>query len=251
MAFRDFCHVLPGWTGCAVQVLLFLITVGVLVAMKVREGTKRTWVDFTLDSSKQIIGAGWVHVMNLLCAVVLGRITSGDTCDECEWYWINIVLDTTVGVGVQYVLLRALTNLVLRCLQSSSSRALLPVGGVAEDFSTGDYRSRETGKVLPKRYLKQLALWLVVVSGMKLSIVLLMIVCSAPLQFLASIALKPFIQRPATKLIVVMVLTPMCMNAFQFWVTDNFLQKGIEGEGDAEVGGAVVLNHIGRVRMED
>jgi hypothetical protein len=205
------CIVLPGLFGVFVQGLLFLCCVAVLVGKKLHEGASRTWWDFGLDSSKQFLGAGWIHVLNLFFATLLERMTEDG--DQCEWYWLNIMLDTTLGVAVEYVLLvafgRAATSL---CPES------------AEDFKSGEYRNADGGfdKV---KYAKQLVVWLAIVSGMKLSMVLLMIVFGTPLQATAGFILSPFMTSPELKLLAVMIVTPICMNALQFWITDNFIKK--------------------------
>ena len=41
-----------------------------------------------------------------------------------------------------------------------------------------------------------------------------------------------FASSPNLKLLVAMIATPFCMNALQFWVTDNFIKKqGAESTG--------------------
>ncbi|CAK9046343.1 unnamed protein product [Durusdinium trenchii] len=206
------CVVLPGLQGLLVQLLLFGCCVGTLVAKKVCEG-ERTWFQFGLDSSKQFIGAGWVHVLNLLCAEILGS-QMGDG-DECEWYWLNIMLDTTLGVLVEYLLLRVVADALNNLLES------------AEDFRTGSYwRGGEFQAIM---YAKQLGMWLTIVTFMKLFMVVLMVLLAKPLTLAARECLKPFMN-PLLKLLVVMIVTPAVMNAFQLWVTDNFLKLGREDE---------------------
>ncbi|CAK9107898.1 unnamed protein product [Durusdinium trenchii] len=192
------CVVLPGLQGLLVQLLLFGCCVGTLVAKKVCEG-ERTWFQFGLDSSKQFIGAGWVHVLNLLCAEILGS-QMGDG-DECEWYWLNIMLDTTLGVLVEYLLLRVVADALNNLLESAE--AIM--------------------------YAKQLGMWLTIVTFMKLFMVVLMVLLAKPLTLAARECLKPFMN-PLLKLLVVMIVTPAVMNAFQLWVTDNFLKLGREDE---------------------
>ena len=68
----DECEVLPGILGLVVQMALFLCCVGILVVKKVREGSERTWFDFMLDGSKQFIGAGYIHLLNLLFSMHMG-----------------------------------------------------------------------------------------------------------------------------------------------------------------------------------
>lgn len=181
----------PGLYGLLVQLLLFACCIGTLIAKKVVEGGERTWFQFGLDSSKQLIGAGWIHILNLLCAELLGsQMGQGD---ECEWYWLNIILDTTLGVLIEYLLLRVLTDALNTVLEEG-----------AQDFRTGSYwRGGEFQVIM---YAKQLGLWLVIVTFMKLFMVILMILLAKPLTIAAGVCLKPFMD-PLLKLLVVMIAT--------------------------------------------
>mmetsp|Transcript_61637 Transcript_61637/g.133466 ORF Transcript_61637/g.133466 Transcript_61637/m.133466 type:complete len:228 (-) Transcript_61637:349-1032(-) len=216
MAAEEHCILIPGFFGVLVQGLLLLISLGVLVYKKWREGKDRQWREFLLDSSKQLFGAGWIHVANLIAAAIFGNTLQGDSCG---WYWVNIVVDTTLGVAIEYGLLLGFT------------RALEAVTGHKGDFKTGEYRDEEGFFVMPK-YLKQLSVWLLCVTGMKLIIVLLMFIFSDYFSRAAAFVLSPFKNDPKLKLVVVMILTPCVMNALQFWLTDNFIQKQKEKRGD-------------------
>lgn len=66
----------------------------------------RDLFEFLMDSSKQLLGAGWIHVLNLLFAKKLEERFQASGGDECDWYWINIVVDCTFGVAVTYLLLQ-------------------------------------------------------------------------------------------------------------------------------------------------
>lgn len=193
-----------------------------MVLKKVREGAERTWWEFGLDSSKQFIGAGWIHILNLAFATMMGRVMAAG--DECEWYWINIMVDTTLGVAVEYALLRAITGALDGGL-----------GEASQEYHSGLYWERGEFKV--RRYLKQLAVWLIIVTLMKLLVVVFMLVLSVPLVAIASFVLGPFLKQPQLKLIVVMIATPVTMNAFQFWVTDNFIKKQEDEDWQRSPGG--------------
>ena len=54
---------------------------------------------------------------------------------------------------------------------------------------------------------------------------ILMVVGRDPIIGLAEVLLRPLDCCPNLKLVFVMVITPVCFNAFQVWVTDNFLRK--------------------------
>lgn len=203
------CEVLPGIFGLLVQGFLFLACVGILVVKKFKEGKERSWFDFGLDGSKQIIGAGWIHVLNLVFAKQLHKLT--ESGDECTWYWLNIMCDTTLGVAVEYLALQTITSLLKKRYPDSTN------------FDTGSYRDGHDFHI--ETYFKQLLVWLSVVSIMKVAMLAFMFICSTPLEAGASLILAPFFAVDSLKLIVVMIITPVCMNALQFWLTDNFLRK--------------------------
>jgi hypothetical protein len=212
---EETCTLLPGAFGAVVQGFLFLISVGVLLLKKKREEAlcrieARSWPTFLLDSSKQLVGAGWVHLVNMACALLLGIRFEGN---ECEWYWVNIMVDTTLGVFIEYLLLVVLTE--------AFEWATFYKG----TFQTGEYKD-ETGRFLPSRYMWQLAVWLLCVTFMKFAMVIMMLVFPSGFQSLAHclLSLVPR-QDVRLQLIVVMVITPCCMNAVQFWLTDNFIKR--------------------------
>lgn len=217
------CYILAGVTGKVTQFVLFLCCCAALLLKWSQFHDGRDFFEFLMDSSKQLLGAGWIHVLNLLFAEKLEQQFETSGGDECDWYWINIVVDCTFGVGVTYILLQ----LSMRFVQS-----VIPEQ--ADDFRTGEYRVN--GITDAGKYVKQLAVWLVIVSSMKGLMVAFMAVGHSPLLGLAGIALAPFAASPNLKLLVAMIATPFCMNALQFWVTDNFIKKkgGMIEEDDDE-----------------
>lgn len=223
------CKVLSGDVAILMQVLLFVCSCAALTFKYRRESGDRTPFEFLMDSSKQLIGAGWIHVLNLSFAK--GLETQFQAADQCEWYWVNIMLDCTLGVAVEYVLMLFLTS----CIQKSYP-------GQAEDFESGEYK-RQDGSCNPFKYIKQLGMWLLIVSLMKLFMCLLMALGHNNLVALAQTVLSPFESDPTMKLFVVMIFTPVCMNVFQFWMVDNFIKKKSKGNdpgtGDLEMDGSM------------
>lgn len=215
------CSLLPGLFGVAVQGMLFLMSLLVLVMKKKREemtmgGEARDWSTFIFDSSKQLIGAGFVHGLNLVCANLLGGKFEGNGCD---WYWLNIMIDTTIGVGIEYLILYALTQ----ALESCGCR---PQGF----FRSGEYLTE--GEFDWTRYASQVVMWLVCVTGMKFMVMGFMVVAHSQLQHIAEAFLDTVNKGgPQMELIIVMLITPCFMNAFQFWLTDNFIKKKSDASG--------------------
>ncbi|CAK9043852.1 Store-operated calcium entry regulator STIMATE (STIM-activating enhancer encoded by TMEM110) (Transmembrane protein 110), partial [Durusdinium trenchii] len=231
------CYILAGVTGKVTQFVLFLCCCAALLLKWSQFHDGRDFFEFLMDSSKQLIGAGWIHILNLLFAKKLESHFESSGGDECDWYWINIVVDCTLGVGVTFLLLQLSMRLISMFLPDQ-----------VDDFRTGEYRvngSTDAGK-----YVKQLAVWLVIVSSMKVLMVVFMAVGHSTLLALAQIALAPFGGSPNLKLLVAMIATPFCMNALQFWVTDNFIKKqgGMTEEEDDDIelderGGRTKIDH--------
>jgi len=211
------CLVLPGIGGVAVQGLLLACCVGVFYVKRNMEQKKlgdaaRSKEEFFLDASKQFASAGWIHVMNLGFASALNSLMSGG--DECEWYWINIMVDTTLGTAVAYFFLRIAHAFIRKKLSPTS----------AEDFKSGEYRG-EDGIISMHKYGKQLTVWLLVITCMKVLMVLCMFLFSGPLLAFAGFILAPFLTQPWLKLLVVMIIFPLLMDGFQIWMIDNFIKR--------------------------
>jgi len=222
------CKVLAGPVGKGMQVILFCLSVAVLLFKYRRESGDRTASEFFMDSSKQLVGAGWIHVLNILFAK--GLEAHFEAGDQCHWYWLNIVLDCTLGVAVEYVLMLFLTSFIQKMSPAQ-----------ADDFDTGDYKGKD-GSCHAVKYVKQILLWLVIVSLMKICMCAIMAIGHNSLIGLAQALLSPFANDATLKLFVVMILTPVCMNAFQFWMVDNFIKrqgKGVDVSNDLELDGSM------------
>lgn len=239
LAPTEECTILEGPQGKAVQGLLFLTCCLTLLYKFYRDSGGRSFSEFLMDSSKQLAGSGWIHVLNLVFAAQLEEQFDTLGGDQCDWYWINIVVDTTVGVFVNYSLLKAFTFII---------KMLCPAE--ASSCESGQYR-KANGEMDYVAYLKQLGIWLGVVSIMKACMVQLMIVSAVTMLGLAQAVLAPF-QDPTMKLLVVMIFTPFCMNSFQFWVTDNFIRrKGDGGNGEDDLFERDADGNACRIRHDD
>lgn len=213
------CSVIAGPFAIAMQGVLFSVTVAVLVYKKHTEGGSRTWFEFCLDGSKQFAGAGWIHVANMLCAVFFAKQLHG--VDGCTWYAANIIIDDTLGVFVELCLLQG----AQRLLQAIGIKSLIKL------LESGAYYDDDR-RFLPWNYAGQLALWLLIVTAMKLSMVALM--QALPVLVKAhNYLLSPLAESPKSKLFVVMIIVPCAMNSVQFWLTDNFIKKKESAGADA------------------
>lgn len=183
------------------------------------------------DASKQAIGALFVHLVNVAVSWLLGqsdKITT--TNNPCVWYFLNVLFDTTLGVFIMVAFLRAMDRFYRQCKITG--------------MENGYYGQPPSWWI----WSKQLMGFLWCLTGTKIIIILLL-----QIPFLSAAAewlLQP-ISDPRTQLLLVrnipiaqpftrslhtslslsptsnaqvMLIFPLIMNVFQFWMVDNFIK---------------------------
>lgn len=209
------CNILSDTFGFIVQGLLFGVCVGSLLLKWYMETPRRKFKIFLLDSSKQIVGAGVIHCLNMLCAVIFAKFDDA-LADECAWYWINIMIDTTIGCVICWGILK-----VTEWLFGYES------GNYGKGAQTGiDWENNPDYCT----WGKQIFIWCIIVCLMKGFVVVIMYIWSPFWEWFA-MACTHWIHDRYWRLMFVMIITPTLMNMFQFWVTDSFLKwKGKKKE---------------------
>eukprot|EP00744_Colponema_vietnamica_P010822 GILI01015251.1.p1 GENE.GILI01015251.1~~GILI01015251.1.p1 ORF type:complete len:234 (+),score=60.69 GILI01015251.1:211-912(+) len=197
--------------GNIVQFILGVTSGAVLVLKRQQEVPRRPWKIWFLDASKQGISAFVAHLFNLVIAIKLSAVEQGD---PCLWYFINIMIDTTVGVFFCFL------------IYSLFERIVLAKG--MEIFRTGYYG--EEGQMKASYWAAQLAVWLLIVAVVKVLLAVVQYFSADLLVLVASFILRPLFIHPRIELVVVMVLVPFTMNSLQYWIQDNFLKRQKETE---------------------
>lgn len=199
------CHLLGDAVGYLVQMLLFVVCMSSLMIKWRMESPPRTLKVFFLDTSKQICSSGWLHCLNLIIAMRLRR--GSESGDECAWYWVNLMADTTFGLLVVYSTLRLSEKLL--------------------GYQSGNYRvpagTHQQLHVDYSKWLRQIVLYLAIVSVKKIAVVVL-IWLLLPHSMNVGIWATHWIGNAHVRLMFVMVITPVFMDTFSFWVTDNFIK---------------------------
>jgi hypothetical protein len=144
--------------------------------------------------------------MNVIIAFLLNK---WDSEGQCIWYFVNIVIDCSVGVLIAFLLLKGFTTLALKFGH--------------ERLRTGEYFLTSEKPDL-KAWLMQLGVWCIVVLITKWALVGVIYLLRGILGNIGELLLSPLASTPQLELIVVMVLIPCLMNMLQLWVQDNFLK---------------------------
>mmetsp|Transcript_2523 Transcript_2523/g.7477 ORF Transcript_2523/g.7477 Transcript_2523/m.7477 type:complete len:399 (-) Transcript_2523:152-1348(-) len=190
---------------------------------------RRSVAAFVLDCSKQVIGACWLHLANLLVAAK-GSELLGQNAGPCDLYFVEIVVDTTIGVYFEYKFLQ-LCFFFLRVCRAPvedfhESCVIDNTNNVLDQSMPSDVLLEQRGKakrvqkVRWTQYLKQLLLWIVVVTVNKFAMLLLIRLFRFQLYSLTSTFMLPF-HTPTLRLVTVMIIVPAVMNSLQFWLQDN------------------------------
>lgn len=214
------CRVLGDFFGYALQFFLFCFCMGSLLLKWYCEVPQRRLKVFVMDTSKQCCAAAWLHFLNLILAMKL----PGSKGHQCAWYWVNLMGDSTLGLLIVFLVLRV-------------SESVL-------GYKSGLYMDSNTdGEVAPDycRWIKQILGFMLIVSIKKV-VIASFLVGILPWSLHWGVWATGWIRNPNARLAFDMVLTPLVMDTFYFWVTDSFIKCGSGGgEKTKSIGGPEVV----------
>ncbi|WFD34977.1 hypothetical protein MCUN1_001823 [Malassezia cuniculi] len=194
-----------GPVAMVVQFLMGGMVLGSLVYKRYKETPQRPWRVWMMDVSKQLMGQMLVHMLNV---VFSSNTTSRN---PCALYVLNVLLDTTLGVGIIYV--------VMHFLQHALSDVLQWRGFVSGHYSGNDSWARWNA------WLRQLSVYLVAICVMKFIVVLLIEHVSFLITFGAWL-LDLFGTNRSMQVVFSMAIFPLAMNTLQFWMIDSMGHRG-------------------------
>jgi len=228
------CHLL-GPFAILVQGALGALALLSLVYKRWRERPQRPVKVWAFDASKQVFGTLLLHLANLLMSMFsAGQIevqlakaaaqTVGAGAGEdwrpnpCSFYLLNLAIDTTLGIPILLVILKVLTV----------GASKTPLANPPESIKSGNYGD-------PPRatwWLKQSILYFIGLLGMKVCVFFVFQLCPW-IVVVGDWALKWTEGNTALQIAFVMLIFPLIMNAFQYYVIDTFIKKKPEPDGGA------------------
>lgn len=170
-----------------VQASLGAIAILSLFYKRYIERPRRPLKIWFFDVSKQLFGAVIVHFLNIAMSAESGPAISGQATSPCTWYFLNVLLDTTIGVGLIWILLGSLAS-ACRILRLEGTRS--GVYGVPPKWTW---------------WLKQSMIYTLGLSLMKLA-VFIILTTIPQLSILGNFLLKWSEHREKSRIIFVMFL---------------------------------------------
>ncbi|XP_055045603.1 transmembrane protein 110, like [Misgurnus anguillicaudatus] len=196
-----------------IQGLLALLAFSTLMLKRFREpvGIRRPWKIWFFDTSKQAIGALFMHFANIF----LSMLTSED---PCSLYLLNFLLDATLGMLVIWLAVTVVSKLV-----EYRQLTLLKFG------EYGD----------PPRvvaWLAQSLVYLFIIAVEKSVVTLVLLI---PGWTRLEEEVLDYIPNPQLELAIVMLIVPFVVNSIMFWVVDSLTMRkykkttSLEGSRDS------------------
>lgn len=182
-----------------------VLVISSLLFKRQGEKPKRPWRIWLFDVSKQIVGQMFVHGVNVFVSAVGSTRSSGNAC---VYYFLNILLDTTLGVYAIYITLFFLTWYFTEKLKLKGLRS-------------GQYGSPPSLNY----WVRQLAIYVVSLTSMKLFVIAVVAFWDA-LSDIAAWLLSWLGNGDTAQVIFTMGLFPIFMNIIQFWVIDSIIKVG-------------------------
>ncbi|KAF8607719.1 hypothetical protein BDV93DRAFT_519738, partial [Ceratobasidium sp. AG-I] len=197
------CRLL-GPTALVVQGLMGILVILSLVWKRNHESPMRPWRIWTFDVSKQIVGQIVVHLSNVFISDLVAHHSSNN---PCTLYFLNVLVDTTVGVALIYAFLHAATWLLTTKMQ-------------LKGFRSGDYGGVPPSKIY---WMRQATVYIGALLFMKLAVVGLFALWPGLFR-VGDWLLSWTGGNSALQVIVVMGLFPIVMNILQFWLIDSIVK---------------------------
>uniref|UniRef100_A0A8C4UI76 Transmembrane protein 110 n=1 Tax=Falco tinnunculus TaxID=100819 RepID=A0A8C4UI76_FALTI len=190
---------LLGRFGVLLQSLLALCAFSTLMLKRFKEPKeeRRPWRIWFYDTSKQAIGALFIHFAN----VFLSDLTEED---PCSLYLINFILDATLGMLLIWLGVKVASWIVQR-----KKYTYLVFG----EYGDPPQAAAWIGQCI-------LYLLIMVFEKTVISLVLLIPGWTKLQQILLG-----YIPNPQLELVLVMLVVPFIVNAIMFWVVDSLIMR--------------------------
>uniref|UniRef100_A0A3P8X108 Transmembrane protein 110, like n=1 Tax=Cynoglossus semilaevis TaxID=244447 RepID=A0A3P8X108_CYNSE len=185
--------------GVLIQALLAVVAFSTLMLKRFREpaGIRRPWRIWFYDTSKQAIGALFVHFANVLLSTLTKQ-------DPCSLYLINFLLDATLGMLLIWIAVKLVSKLVER-----KQWTLLVFGEYGDPPAAA-------------AWLGQCGVYLLIMVLEKSAVSLVLLV---PGWSKLQAVMLSYMANPQLELVLVMLIVPFIVNAVMFWVVDSLTMR--------------------------
>lgn len=209
-----------------------ILIVMVLLLKRTYESPKRRMRIWIYDIVKQLGGSFVIHMLNIMLSVwkndsveCIGRQNDDDDDatedDECDWYFVNLLMDTTLGIPILYYILHGIETLGMKCHITNIK------SGDYFDAETEHHSTKQEGRRRnPKfhAFLKQFGIFIIALIGMKFIIYVILNYMVSVAYFVANLVIGWSDPWPNFQVFLVMFVCPLLLNCFQYYCIDNIIK---------------------------
>ncbi|AFZ79696.1 hypothetical protein BEWA_025450 [Theileria equi strain WA] len=151
---QEVCTLIPGIFGLSIQLVLCIISIAMLLLKYQFEYPKRPLKVFLMDFIQLMCGSSTVHVLNILSSIMINKLHTATTSfvsDECNLYFITTIFDATIGVYIEYKIIkylaikRAAQNYLTKNRKSKFTPNLQELRDATELAKYSIYETQTTG----------------------------------------------------------------------------------------------------------
>ena len=192
-----------------VQFFLCCFAFAALYLKRLNEVPRRKFRTWFMDVSKQGVGACYAHVMNMTIASIIVRLYQSDVelDDECAWYAINYVIDSTLGLVLSIIFLQTLTSVA----KKNDWSCLMHPGVYVGDEGICHW------------WIQSLS-WMAILTITKVLQCFFIFLVYEPLVIIGTFVFGPLESNIRFELLFVMILFPGILNVIYFWIADSYLK---------------------------
>eukprot|EP00971_Amphidinium_carterae_P074691 1476142-Amphidinium_carterae.1 len=158
-------------------------------------------------------------MVNIIVACIFSYVNTGtEHADQCASYWSTFIINTSLCLMLNYVLLRG------------SERILSYRSGKYIEASK-DAQGSQNAKLEWTMWAWQIAVYLAIVTFLRLLVVVVIIIPFSHRVARFGVWGTTWIPNLGIRVLWVMVLTPLSLDTLSLWVTDQFI-KFVRAGGD-------------------
>jgi len=223
-----------GFFGICVQGLIGAWCILTLLVLWRCEANRRSFFTWVGDMSKQLVGAGWGHFMNVFLAMFLGAVME-DSPDnnQCVWYLVGFLSDIFFVTFLCWLLtnfarphIRRICGIDIGDYENAEGGE---GAGKAEKPELEQSEEVAAAKRMPwwMMWLCQTGLWLLIMTTVKALVTIGVYLAQNMLYTGIAQAFKSagLCHHQRLQLVTSVIIVPVIGDAFQFAVQDSFLKK--------------------------
>lgn len=228
-----------GVFGIFVQLMIGVWCVLTLVTLWRCEKNRRDFCTWLGDMSKQLVGAGWGHAMNIFLALIFGTALESEAANnQCVWYLVGFLSDIFVVTFLCWLVTSNLRPHIKEQCGIDIGEYDQAAGERSDSSQEGDVLEpdEQAGMAWWMMWICQTGIWILIMTSVKVAVSICVFLAQDWLYGgLATIFHSlGLCGHEHSQLITSVIIVPVIGDAFQFAVQDTFLKRKAEEDSYEE-----------------